>query len=223
MRTASEIVQLLVQSTGTWLFEDSRLGLTDREWAVLRFLAHANRFSRTPSALASFLSTTRSTASQISAVLQKKGLVDRRTSAQDKRSITLGVTPQGKKFLARDPINALRDQIASLGLDDQSRLRDALRRALVQLDANQRRHYADTCSKCIFLAETRSGKDRHLKCRRFRKTIVPEDTGLLCTSFEERIEKSFAAQPSSLSMSPQRATQPDESGELRELAHRTSD
>ena len=50
MRTANEIVRLLVKSTGTWLFEDGRLGLTNREWAALRFPAHANRFSSTPSA-----------------------------------------------------------------------------------------------------------------------------------------------------------------------------
>jgi DNA-binding MarR family transcriptional regulator len=187
MKLASEVVELLVQSAGSWLFEGDRSGLTDREWMAFRFLARANQFSKTPSALASFLGTTRSTASQITAALEKKGLVSRKPSAEDRRSIALSVTPHGERFLDRDPINALRDQIAALEPDDRSRLRDALRRVLVRLDVAQRRHHTDVCSECMFLAEIGAGKDRNFKCRYFRKTIAAKDTALLCTHFERRL------------------------------------
>ncbi|PJG55275.1 MarR family transcriptional regulator [Bradyrhizobium forestalis] len=186
MRMANEIVQLLVQSAGSWLFEGHRSGLSDREWMALRFLALANRFSKTPTALADFLGTTRSAASQIAAVLLEKGLVVRKSSAEDKRSITLCITREGEKFLERDPINALRDQLVTLEVSDLSRLRDTLRRVLVRLDVAERRHHTDVCNQCMFLVENGGGKDRHFKCRLFRKSIAEKETTLLCTYFEAR-------------------------------------
>lgn len=186
MRMANEIVQLLVQSAGSWLFEGSRSGLSDREWMALRFLALANRFSKTPTALAGFLGTTRSIASQIAAILLEKGLVVRKPSAEDKRSITLCITREGEKFLERDPINALRDQLVALEDSDRSRLRDTLRRVLVGLDVAERRHHTDVCSQCVFLVEDGDGKDRHFECRFFRKSIAEKETTLLCTYFEAR-------------------------------------
>lgn len=186
MRMANEIVQLLVQSAGSWLFEGSRSGLSDREWMALRFLALANRFSKTPTALADFLGTTRSAASQIAAVLLEKGLVVRKPSTDDKRSITLCITREAEKFLERDPINALRDQLVALDVSDRSRLRDTLRRVLVGLDVAERRHHTDVCNQCMFLIENGGGKDRHFKCRLFRKAMAERETTLLCTYFEAR-------------------------------------
>ena len=187
MRTTSEVVALLVQSAGSWLFEGDHSGLSDREWMAFRFLARANRFSKTPSALADFLGTTRSTASQIAGMLEKKGLVTRKPSVEDKRSIELSVTPKGMKFLEHDPINALRDEIAALEADDRSRLRDSLRRVLVRLDVSQLRHHTDVCRECMFLSESGADKDRHFNCRFFRKQIAPRETDLLCTYFEKRM------------------------------------
>ncbi|MGL9618467.1 MarR family winged helix-turn-helix transcriptional regulator [Bradyrhizobium sp. U531] len=186
MSISTEIVQLLVQSAGSWLFEGTRSGLSDREWMALRFLALANRLSRTPTALAGFLGTTRGGASQITAVLLDKGLVVRKPSAEDKRSITLCVTAEGEKFLKRDPINALGDQIVALESCDRSRLRDTLRRVLVGLDVAERRHHTDVCGQCVFLVESGEGKDPHFKCRLFRKAISPKETSQLCTYFEGR-------------------------------------
>lgn len=186
MRMAIEIVQLLVQSADTWLFEGTLSGLSDREWMALRFLARANKFSKTPTALASFLGTTRTAASQIAAVLQNKGLMVRKPSTDDKRSITLCVTSEGERFLERDPINALRDQLVALELPDKSRLRDTLRHVLNGLDVAKRRHHSDVCSECMFLIEGGEGTGRYFKCRLFRKTLAQKDTTLLCAYFEGR-------------------------------------
>lgn len=196
MTLANEVVQLLVQSAGSWRFEGIRSGLSESEWAALRFLARANGFSRTPSALAVFLGTPRSAATQIAAILQSKGLIVRKPSPHDKRSITLCVTHEGEKFLESDPINALRDQIAALEVEDRSQLRDSLRQVLLRLDVPQRRQHADVCSQCMFLAESDEGKQRHFKCRFFRRSIAPKDTSLLCTYFEGPQQTSFAAQTS---------------------------
>lgn len=196
MRVANEVVQLLVQSAGSWLFEGIRSGLTGREWTALRFLARANGFSKTPSALAAFLGTPRSAATQIAASLQSEGLIVRKPSPHDKRSITLCVTREGEKLLERDPINALRDQIAALEVEDRSQLRDSLRQVLLRLDVAQHRQHADVCSQCMFLVESDEGKHRHFKCRFFRQSIAPKDLSLLCTYFEGPQQMSLAAQTS---------------------------
>ena len=186
---AIEILQLLVQSADTWLFEGNLSGLGDREWMALRFLAGANRFSRTPTALASFLGATRSAASQIAAALQNKGLVVRKPSTEDKRSIVLCITAEGERFLDRDPINVLRNQVEALEAGEQSQLHDTLGRVLTGLDVANRRHRADICSRCMFLVESGGGKDHHFKCLLFRKSLAPKDTTLLCAYFEPRSQK----------------------------------
>ncbi|OPY96532.1 MarR family transcriptional regulator [Bradyrhizobium sacchari] len=186
---AIEILKLLVRSADSWIFEGSLSGLSDREWMALRYLARANKFSRTPSALANFLGTTRSAASQIAAALQSKGLVARKPFAEDKRSIALCLTEEGEKFLKRDPMNALRDRLVALDVTDQFRLRDTLRSVLDGLDVGKRRHHADICTECMFLIERGEGKDRHFRCQLFRKSIAQKDTTQLCAYFEGRSER----------------------------------
>lgn len=107
MYLAREAIELLGQTARILWFEGAKHGLRDREWMALRFLSRANRFSRTPSALASYVGTTRATASFIIGELERLGYIERKRSAMDKRSVLLSVTQQGKKFLVRDPISVL--------------------------------------------------------------------------------------------------------------------
>jgi len=99
MNLARESIELLEQVARILWFEGTKHGLRDREWMALRFLSRANRFSRTPSALASYVGTTRGTASFIIGELERLGYIERKRSATDKRSVMLSVTQQGKKFL----------------------------------------------------------------------------------------------------------------------------
>src|SRR5215468_4573071 len=117
MSIARETVELLVQASRIWHFERAKHGLRDREWMALRFLSRANRFSRTPSALASYVGTTRGTASALIDELERMGYLERKRSAKDKRSVMLNVTQQGKKILVRDPVNVLVDAIDALDDD----------------------------------------------------------------------------------------------------------
>ena len=52
-------------------------GLNPAQWEALRYLARANRFSRTPAALADFLGTTRGTVSQTVIALERTGHLTR--------------------------------------------------------------------------------------------------------------------------------------------------
>jgi MarR family transcriptional regulator, negative regulator of the multidrug operon emrRAB len=185
---ARETVELLIQATRAWYFEGDQHGLRDREWMALRFLGRANRFSRTPSALAGFIGATRATASQIVKTLEKKSYLIRKPSHEDKRSVVLLVTSQGEKYLARhDPINHVLNAIAALDAEKCISLRDSLRDILNHLDGAHQRLNASICRDCMFLTERGTGKGQaaaEFMCRLYRAPIALEETELLCTSFE---------------------------------------
>ena len=190
MNLARESVELLGQMAWIFLFEGTRHGLSDRDWMALRFLARANRFSRTPSALASYVGATRGTASYIVNELEKKGYLERTPSSQDKRSVTLSVTPRDNKFLERDPTNVLVDALAALDDVKKINFRDALRQMLDRSDTAQQRRHADSCRRCMFLWEgrpaTEGGPSSEFNCRLFRAAIPESEIDLLCASFEHR-------------------------------------
>jgi len=188
MNLAREAIELLGQVARLLWFEGTKHGMRDREWMALRFLSRANRFSRTPSALASYVGTTRGTASFIIGELERLGYLERKRSAKDKRSVTLSVTLQGKKFLARDPVNGLVEAITVLEEDGKIRFRDTLRQVLDQADAAEQRHHTDVCRRCIFLREDRTSSENRtmveFTCRLFRAPIAETEVDLLCTSYE---------------------------------------
>jgi DNA-binding MarR family transcriptional regulator len=82
-------------------------GLTPAQWAVLRYFARANRFSRTPSAFAAFHGTTRGTASQMIKNLEIQGYLTRMRSDADGRSTRLDLTDKARDILSNDPFEAL--------------------------------------------------------------------------------------------------------------------
>ncbi|MBB4424428.1 DNA-binding MarR family transcriptional regulator [Bradyrhizobium sp. CIR48] len=192
---AREAVDLLIQAAGSWQFDDTLHGLRDREWMALRFLARANRFSRTPSALARVVGTTRATASQTVKRLEDKGYLQRQGSDQDKRSVILDVTPRGEKILSNDPITQLVDAIVKLETGAKN-FRDLVRNILEQLDAPRDRHHADNCRRCIFLTEAASNVTREqqtFSCRFFRANLSESEIDLLCFNFERREGVAFPA------------------------------
>jgi len=93
--------------------------------AALAYLGQANRFSRAPSHVADYLSTTRGTASQTLKALARKSLISEARLEHDKRSIRYDLTEAGRSFLASTPalgsaITALPDnhqQAICAGLD----------------------------------------------------------------------------------------------------------
>jgi DNA-binding MarR family transcriptional regulator len=122
--------------------------------------------------------------------LERLGYLERKRSAEDKRSVMLSVTQKGKKVLVRDPANILVDAIAALDDEGKIRLRDALRHVLDHSEVAEQKQHADVCKRCIFLREDRvptEGKtSAEFTCRMFRAAIAEDEIELLCTSFEHR-------------------------------------
>lgn len=123
-------------------------GLNPAQWDVLRYLARANRFSRTPAALAGYLGSTRGTVSRTIASLEAKGHVSREASASDGRSVVLALTLRGQQTLRRDPLFAVArdiEQTVGVGATD---LLDGLRRILRQAIARNDGRAFGACVTC---------------------------------------------------------------------------
>ena len=95
----------LLERIGRLSRTEEQIGdLYPAQWAVLRYLAKANRFSRIPMAMTRYLATTRGTMSQSIKALERKGYVERQPSETDKRSVLVELTSAGRKQLAHDPM-----------------------------------------------------------------------------------------------------------------------
>ena len=93
------------------------VGLNPAQWEALRFLAHANRYSRTPTALAEYLGTTKGTVSQTLIALESKGYIRRARSKSDRRVIELELTDAGSGLLQTDPVLKIERMVDDMGAE----------------------------------------------------------------------------------------------------------
>ena len=101
---------------------DAGSALTPVQWSALRYFGRANRFSRTPSAFASFRATTRGTASATISGLVQSGYLERHRSGADRRSVQLAPTIAGERLLEQDPMQAMERAIEALDEADRRSL-----------------------------------------------------------------------------------------------------
>ncbi|MEK9708000.1 MAG: MarR family transcriptional regulator [Alphaproteobacteria bacterium] len=157
-------------------------GLNPAQWDSLRFLAQANRFSRTPGALAVFLRTTKGTASQTLNALEKKGYLKRVPDSKDKRVRHIELTEAGVAALADDPLISL--DLAISQLPDE--VIDAMAEGLRQLCANMQSRCGgqDTgiCNTCgHFGGATSNG---NMRCGFKQADLSCEDAKRFCINFK---------------------------------------
>lgn len=67
--------------------------------SALNYLARCNRYSNTPLGVTDFLGLTKGTVSQSLKTLEAKGLIEKRPDAQDRRSVHLELTTQGRGLI----------------------------------------------------------------------------------------------------------------------------
>ena len=147
-RTIAELVFHLGRiASGEGLVE----GLTAAQWAVLRYFAQANRFSRTPSAFAAFHGTTRGTASQTIKSIETLGYLTRMRSQDDRRSVRLVLTDKARGILANDPFESLVRAADSLPQSVQGHFANALQCMLGQVTQERGKPPFGTCTSCQHL------------------------------------------------------------------------
>lgn len=113
--THTEIRHLLDRLCRLAAAEEWTADLNPPQYAALSYLARANRFSRAPSQVAEYLSSTRGTVSQTLKALHRKGHVAETRSESDRRSISYDVTKAGldalrKAALFEAPLAGYSDQ-----------------------------------------------------------------------------------------------------------------
>lgn len=161
-------------------------GLTWAQWTALRFLARANRFSRTASAFAAFHGTTRGTASQTIKSLIARGHVVRTRSAADGRSARLDLTGTGWAALASDPFEDLVGAAEELPADLRTRAGDALARLIGDIARRRGTQLFGTCGACRHRRELAPGADDapQCECRLARAALAPNEMAELCIYFD---------------------------------------
>lgn len=139
----------LLERIGHLSRSDEQFGdLYPAQWAALRYLAQANRFSCTPMALTRYLGTTRGTISQTLNALEKKGYVARQPSERDKRSVNVELTASGRQKLEADPILRLANVTDSTLGGDTKRARQLLEKVLAGLIAANGGRPFGQCRTC---------------------------------------------------------------------------
>ncbi|MBP2295422.1 MarR family transcriptional regulator [Azospirillum rugosum] len=126
-RATAEVMAQVLRTTANLAFTE---GLNPAQWAALRYFSQANATACSVVAFARHHGTTKGTASQTIAALQKKGLLDRQRSETDRRSISLALTDRGRSILTHDPLNEVAAAIASLSDPQHGALADGLDQVL---------------------------------------------------------------------------------------------
>lgn len=155
--------------------------LNPAQWEALRFVARANRFSRTPAALAEYLGSTRGTVSQTLIALEQKGHVTREQSPRDRRSVVLGLTRAGEQALKNDPIRALAADLAKLHPDKLETVVAALREALHAMITRNAGRAFGACYTCRhFRRGAGTGKGMPHHCALLDEPLSESDSRAIC-------------------------------------------
>ena len=160
-------------------------GLTPTQWAVLRYVARANRFSRTPSAFAAFHGTTRGTASQTIKSLETQAYLTRMRSEADGRSARLDLTDKARAILAHDPLEALVRAADALSVGTRGHFANGLQRMLGQVARERSKPSFGTCVSCEHLESPHCGRDGQTSysCGFASETLLLQELDHLCINF----------------------------------------
>jgi len=182
----SRVVAELVLHLGRMASRDGLVeGLTPAQWAALRYIARANRFSRTPSAFAAFHGTTRGTASQTIKSLESHGYLTRRWSEVDRRSCQLVLTDKARVILVNDSFEALVRAADALAPGVRGHFVSTLQRMLHQVARERGASIFGTCTSCEHLEGdgcSREGQAPYT-CGFVSEPVLLEEIDEICINF----------------------------------------
>ena len=160
-------------------------GLTSAQWAVLRYFARANRFSRTPSAFAAVHGTTRGTASQTIKNLEAQGYLTSQRSQNDKRSIQLIVTDKARAALKNDLFESLVSAVDGLPAGIHADFSNILERILGHVARDSGKPHFGTCESCKYLQWDSCGREGQASytCSFAEEPLDMEELSEVCINF----------------------------------------
>ena len=155
--------------------------LNPAQWDALRYLARANRFSRTPAALAEYLGATRGTVSQTLISLEQRRLIERNRNPRDARSLRLELTQDGLATLAADPLVAMARSFDGAPEGELEAAVAALKSALREVLARNRGRAFGLCGACRHFARAAApGAAEPHRCRLLDEPLSDRDAGSIC-------------------------------------------
>ena len=158
-------------------------GLKPTQWEALRYLARANRFSRSPSAVTAYLGVTKGTVSQTLNALERKGLIRKAADPGDRRNLTIAVTPAGAALLAQDPVAVLMRSAAQLDPGLRRDLAAGLERLLAAALEQRGGRPFGVCRSCRFFQKRAAGGAPH-RCALLEVPLSDEDSARICVEQE---------------------------------------
>ncbi len=174
----TSLVDRLARAVHCLQFAD---GLNPAQWAVLRYLGRANRYSRTPTAISDYLGTTRGTMSQTIKALEAKGLIGRESSDRDRRAVLLRLTGAGEAALDNDPLHCVSSVAGVLGdrMDEASRFLD---RVVDCLQAKSGGLDYGVCTDCIHFCRNDFAENVH-RCGLTGDPLSAGDSAKICVNY----------------------------------------
>lgn len=140
-------------------------GLNPAQWEALRFLDRANKYSRSPTALAEFLGVTKGTASQTLIALESKGYIKRRRCPEDRRCVEIELTEAGQGLLANDPLAQIACATEHLPSEVACSLRQGMELLIRALAQAQGLTEFGPCGACNHLRADGDAEREETRCR----------------------------------------------------------
>jgi DNA-binding MarR family transcriptional regulator len=153
----------------------TRHGLQPVHLLILAYLERANRYSDIPIAIAEYLGITRGTLSQSLAVLEAKGLIERRPDAGDGRIQHIRASASGRALLAESWIERIGGALDAL--PEASRLEEGLTLLLAVLQRLNGQHAFGICRDCAHFLRL-NAEEAH--CGLTGEPLSEADSGKLC-------------------------------------------
>ncbi|MEH6631203.1 MAG: MarR family winged helix-turn-helix transcriptional regulator [Halopseudomonas aestusnigri] len=163
--------------------EGHAAGLKPAQWDALRYLAQANRFSRSPGALTSYLGATKGTISQTLMSLEKKGLVEKTQDPNDKRSVGLDLTTVGKNLAREDALRPFADVLEVLSKEDQKDIEEALQKLLIAKLRSEGNRPFGICKSCRHFRKDAPSGDPHF-CDLLKESLSVVGSEKICIEQE---------------------------------------
>lgn len=159
-------------------------GLPPVQWLALQYLARANRFSRTPTAIGLYLEATKGTISQTLIALARKGMVRKERDRSDRRSVSVQLTARGETAVSRDPLSELAAAAATLPRQMQDNLSHGLADLLKVMLTRKDGHSFGQCSSCRFFRRGRADMRHPHRCDLLKVALSDEDACKICVEHE---------------------------------------
>jgi DNA-binding MarR family transcriptional regulator len=161
-------------------------GLNPAQWEALRFLAQANKYSRSPTALAGYLGATKGTVSQTLIALESKGLITRCKKTEDRRQVDLCLTEAGQAMLGKDPMQTLEYAAGEVAHELGAEMVKGLSRLLHDLQTRNQINEFGVCQDCsLFCVNSQAVTDlTGGTCGNTGETIDVAEKTKICVNYK---------------------------------------